>query len=113
MFMPKQKNLSTSDEQEVRARVPLNVYECIEAIKADNGLDHKQIVSRLLQFLHDQDDLVRAAILGQVKADEQLRGIVLGRLRFTGSGSAPESGDDVVKSVSLPKKGSGGNSKGA
>ena len=113
MLMAKKKNLSTLEEQEVRAKVSPVVYAFIEQVKADNGLDHKQIVARLLTFLHHQEKTVRAAILGQLDNDKEVKKIVLERLRLIAPSKSLEPEDDVLVDVPIRGSQSGVRSKGA
>lgn len=52
----------------------------IEEMKAQSGLDHKQIVARLLRFLYDQDRFVWSARLGQFEIDKKFRAMIIERL---------------------------------
>lgn len=87
-----QKNLSTpGKEHEVRAHVPQHVREVLDKLKETTGLDHKQIVARILVWLSGQDGFVRAALLGQFPVDEQIANMIAERMKTSpprkGSGS--------------------------
>jgi hypothetical protein len=96
MLMAHKKNVSTPEEQEVRARVLPEVKAAIEEMKAQSGLDHKQIVARLLRFLYDQDRFVRSALLGQFEIDKNFRAMIIERLRLDSLTRTPGQGGTWV-----------------